>query len=446
MELHETNPEQFQEPVLPPLWNINDTIDTGIFIDAYMHLLFLGGMKAIAKYIVPMFLAKHKKLAPFIRALNPKLKSLSDLRGENMPIGKTSGESTMTFGGYLSRDWVSVIQTSKWLFSHVVTCGVLEENLVKTLADIIILYNCLVSRVMGGADTKCISRHINAFLTKIHKWDRLNGIDTQKCMLISRPNFLTLLNIPDSIERFGPPRSVWEGGEMGEGSIPKLKQRIHNLKPNFAQNAMKSYYEEQTMVSLIDESIRKIENNSDKSFVRGEPLANLCDAFQKLHVQHKNRTPEELLQQNIAAIPCDDKIQSGRMQDSDNKLIGFVLHNNFIDDNIKVWEMVVDMSTNKMYFLLEKSCTLFEITVVSDIYDPTIVCGVSFFEMRCSTVGMGINCNRLLQQNLRSGLVLRHDDNNKLFSALTYNWLELTSTTTGLKFVFPRHPQFHYKE
>ena len=90
------------------------------------------------------------------------------------------------------------------------------------------------------------------------------------------------------------------------------------------------------MVSLIDESIRKIENNSDKSFVRGEPLANLCDAFQKLHVQHKNRTPEELLQQNIADIPCDDKIQSGRMRDSDNKLIGFVLHNNFIDDNIKV--------------------------------------------------------------------------------------------------------------
>ena len=88
-------------------------------------------------------------------------------------------------------------------------------------------------------------------------------------MLISRPNFLTLLNIPDSIEQFGPPRSVWEGGEMGEGSIPKLKQRIHNLKPNFAHNAMKSYYEEQTMVSLIDESIHKIENTSDNSFFTG---------------------------------------------------------------------------------------------------------------------------------------------------------------------------------
>ena len=167
---------------------------------------------------------------------------------------------------------------------------------------------------------------------------------------------------------------------------------------------MKSYYEEQTMVSLIDKSICKIENNSDNSFERGEPLANLCNAFQKLHVQHKIRTLEELLQQNIATIPCYDSIQSGRMRDSDNKLTGFVVNNNLMDDNIKVWELVVDMSTNKIYFLLEKSTSLFEITVVSDLYDTIIVCGVSFFEMKRSTVGMGIltakvNCSKIYRMD-----------------------------------------------
>ena len=139
---------------------------------------------------------------------------------------------------------------------------------------------------------------------------------------------------------------------MGEGSIPKLKQRIHNLKPNFAQNAMKSYYEEQTMVSLIDKSIRNIENNSDNSFVRGEPLANLCNAFQKLHVQHKIRTPEELLEQKTADIPCDDNIQSGHMQDSDNKHIGFVGHNNLMDDNINQIAWFV------LFFCLSIACTV----------------------------------------------------------------------------------------
>ena len=88
------------------------------------------------------------------------------------------------------------------------------------------------------------------------------------------------------------------------------------------------------------------------------------------------------------------------MQDSDNKLIRFVVHNNLMDNNIKVWEMVVDMSTNKIYFLLEKLTSLFKITVVSDSYDTVSVYGVLFFEMECSTVRTGINCISLLEKSL----------------------------------------------
>ena len=56
-----------------------------------------------------------------------------------------------------------------------------------------------------------------------------------------------------------------------------------------------------------------------------------------------------------------------------------------MDDNIKVSEMVLNMSTSKMYFLVDKSMSLFEITVAS--YDLKIVYGVSFFEKECSNVG-----------------------------------------------------------
>ena len=44
--------------------------------------------------------------------------------------------------------------------------------------------------------------------------------------LVQKPNFLTLLNIPDQLERFGAVRSVWEGGEMGEGSIKALSKKF----------------------------------------------------------------------------------------------------------------------------------------------------------------------------------------------------------------------------
>ena len=43
--------------------------------------------------------------------------------------------------------------------------------------------------------------------------------------LVHKPNFLTLLNIPNQLERFGAIQSVWEGGELGEGSIKALKQK-----------------------------------------------------------------------------------------------------------------------------------------------------------------------------------------------------------------------------
>ena len=45
--------------------------------------------------------------------------------------------------------------------------------------------------------------------------------------LVHKPNFLTLLNIPDQLEQFGAIQSVWEGGEMGEESIQALKQKKH---------------------------------------------------------------------------------------------------------------------------------------------------------------------------------------------------------------------------
>ena len=60
--------------------------------------------------------------------------------------------------------------------------------------------------------------------------------------------------------------------------------------------------------------------------------------------------------------------------------------------------MVPEMSINKMYLLLNKSTSLFEVRDASDSYDPVIVLGVSFFEMECSTVGKGIDYNSPLEQ------------------------------------------------
>ena len=77
------------------------------------------------------------------------------------------------------------------------------EEVSNLMVDLVILYHCFVSRVMGGdPDIQSITRCIKAFLTKVQ--DLENCQITINSLLVNRPNFLTLLNIPNQLERFGP--------------------------------------------------------------------------------------------------------------------------------------------------------------------------------------------------------------------------------------------------
>ena len=53
--------EEFEIPNFPAVWELVNTVDSQIFIDACMHLLFLGGMKALASTIIPPVLKEKKK-------------------------------------------------------------------------------------------------------------------------------------------------------------------------------------------------------------------------------------------------------------------------------------------------------------------------------------------------------------------------------------------------
>ena len=65
--------------------------------------------------------------------------------------------------------------------------------------------------------TTDLERYIKMFLTMFHKVDQGSngGSSKKKPMLITKMNFLTLLNLPECIRQFGPLRLLWEGGGMG---------------------------------------------------------------------------------------------------------------------------------------------------------------------------------------------------------------------------------------
>ena len=101
-----------------------------------------------------------------------------------------------------------------------------HNKLIQGLVDIIVSYHCVISRIIDGDNRDSISGHIKAYLTKLHKLDKLQKVPGDTCVLVKKVKFLILLNILDAIEQVGVSQSVREGGDMGEGYIPNLKQRF----------------------------------------------------------------------------------------------------------------------------------------------------------------------------------------------------------------------------
>jgi hypothetical protein len=76
---------------------------------------------------------------------------------------------------------------------------------------------------------------------------------TRKRKINSTSNLTSLLNIPDFMREYGPPRLYWEGGYKGEGILRRVKpvvtQGTH--MPWFATAALQRYYNEKSLGSLL---------------------------------------------------------------------------------------------------------------------------------------------------------------------------------------------------
>ena len=59
---------------------------------------------------------------------------------------------------------------------------------------------------------------------------------------LTKYNFLCLLNIPDTLRKYGPIRNYWEGGVIGEKIIQQPKNKWRGFTKNWSQNMTKSVH------------------------------------------------------------------------------------------------------------------------------------------------------------------------------------------------------------
>ena len=120
----------------------------------------------------------------------------------------------------------------------------------EVIEDILIFMVAMISRIMvqgrvSEIHAKDVERHIKLFLTVLTAAEKKYGSDSDitKRSWYSKCNFITLLNIPRDLLRYGSLRLLWEGDGKGEGCLRRIKPHVHSLKEGWAYHATRRFYE-----------------------------------------------------------------------------------------------------------------------------------------------------------------------------------------------------------
>ena len=69
-----------------------------------------------------------------------------------------------------------------------------------------------------------------------------------------RSNFPALLNLSTQIKKFGPPQSIWEGGERGAGVVKQLKPLVRGFASNtWDLDLLDNFYSRRSIKNLCDD-------------------------------------------------------------------------------------------------------------------------------------------------------------------------------------------------
>ena len=113
VETKELHPETFGLPIVPSSWGCQNGIDS--YIDAPMHLLFLGVVKTINSRIL-YWDAVLKNETRLINTFSSLIPSIYDLKLEWCKIFPLSASDS--FSGLVSENWLAVCRLSRWIYSR----------------------------------------------------------------------------------------------------------------------------------------------------------------------------------------------------------------------------------------------------------------------------------------------------------------------------------------
>jgi hypothetical protein len=263
---------------LPSAWYQSDNIS--IFVDVPMHLLMLGVVKTVMLK-VGACLREIKQSTTFIKMVKGILKHIKKMNIEWCKI--LEFPTTDTTGGWVSENFLAMARLGSW-FYHMITflplkekytdpvtiisawtkqqcvqwlhvrglektgtvtelreqindyidgenCPPIKKNDIRTndILDLIHATCTLIKKLMCNNtsfdDITRVEAIIRMFLIRYDRIDILLG-DGPTPAWIQQYNMLCLLNLPDTMRKYGSIRNLWEGGRDGESYLKTVKGHL----------------------------------------------------------------------------------------------------------------------------------------------------------------------------------------------------------------------------
>jgi hypothetical protein len=135
------------------------------------------------------------------------------------------------------------------------------QSLISSLLPM--LSRIMLSGPVTEAQIMDAERHIKIFLSCVENFDHYRT-KRHKPLWASSYNFISLLNLPGLMQKYGSLRMLWEGDGKGEGALRLLKRLIVNgLKGNWALCTALRYLKEKAMKHMLRASVDATEWNTE---------------------------------------------------------------------------------------------------------------------------------------------------------------------------------------
>ena len=272
----------FETFVYPSMWKSNIHLDN--FLETPMHHLFEGIVKTIID-VQMIFFKSHNKWNSYGTFGNTILADINQLkigfcRAEPFTAGKdfkTGGWIAETYLGY-SRLMPIMLNTS----NRIKTDNLLGYN---ELAIMIQTLYALISRLMQHDydNSDQIDDYVKLFLSVCHYYENKIGFDEDRePFWYRKSNFVSLLNLNDQIQKYGPVYLHWEG--VRERFIQNIKPVLTNMRTtvSYLTKKLQKVHQDSILEILYDSHINtdcKNQNRYD-DFETFETLAEVNNRIQ----------------------------------------------------------------------------------------------------------------------------------------------------------------------